>query len=63
MGGQMEDLPVDGLGRDVESDDAPLIAGADYPIYTPYGNEAVAQELRDALQADEALVPPDESPQ
>lgn len=30
-----------------------LASGSQYPIHTPYGNEAAAQSLLDALHADE----------
>jgi hypothetical protein len=30
---------------------ASLAAGVEYPLYTPYGNEAAAQGLLDALHA------------
>jgi hypothetical protein len=33
---------------------APLIPGAEYPVYTPYGNEAAAKVLYEALKAAEA---------
>jgi hypothetical protein len=34
----------------VVEDIAPLVPGAEYPIYTPLGNEAIAQKLWEALK-------------
>jgi hypothetical protein len=32
-------------GASTEKDIYPLVPGAEYPIYTPFGNEAVAEQL------------------
>ena len=50
-GRRMEDVLADWISRGAMSDDtALLVTGAAYPIYTPYGNEAAAQGLLDALK-------------
>jgi hypothetical protein len=47
----MEDVLTDWISRGAVSDDTTLlVASAAYPIYTPYGNEAAAQVLLDALK-------------
>jgi hypothetical protein len=40
----------------------PLMPAAVYPIYTPYGNEAAAQGLLEALHEEEAAARTDEPP-
>ncbi|MHB8625038.1 MAG: hypothetical protein ACYDBJ_07390 [Aggregatilineales bacterium] len=42
---------VRGAERDVES---LIVPGAEYPIYTPFGNEAAAQVLLETLKAHQA---------
>jgi len=55
-GRQVEDVLTDPIRRAVADDDMTLLVpGAGYPIYTPYGNEAVAQGLLDALHAEEGV--------
>ena len=52
-GRQMEDVLINWISRGAVSDDTTLLVpGATYPIYTPYGNEAAAQGLLDALKAE-----------
>jgi len=51
-GRRMEDILTDWIKRGVASEDTTLLMpGVDYPIYTPYGNEAAAQQLLDTLAA------------
>lgn len=52
-GRRMEDVLADWISRGAASDDSTLLVpDAAYPIYTPYGNEAAAQVLLDALKAE-----------
>jgi hypothetical protein len=51
-GCQMEEVLTDWIRRGAASADlASLADGVEYPLYTPYGNEAAAQGLLDALHA------------
>jgi len=51
-GRQMEEVLADWIRCGAASEDtARLITDAEYPIYTPYGNEAAAHGLLDALNA------------
>ena len=51
-GRPMEEVLADWIRRGAASDDmASLAPGVEYPLYTPYGNEAAAQGLLDALHA------------
>ncbi len=55
-GRQVEDVLTDWIRRAVADDDTTLLVpDAEYPIYTPYGNEAVAQRLLNALYAEEGV--------
>jgi hypothetical protein len=56
----MEGLPAEWFDRDIASDEPLLMSDAD-PVYSPYGDESVAQDLLDASQADEAPAPPHDS--
>ncbi len=52
-GRQMADVLTEWLRWGAASEVATLLVhGSDYPIYTPYGNESLAQDLLDALSAD-----------
>lgn len=52
-GRQMADVLTDWLRWGAASEVTTLLMpGADYPIYTPYGNESLAQDLLDALSTD-----------
>ena len=54
-GRQLEDVLTDWITRAAAGEETTLlIPGAAYPIYTPYGNEAAAQGLLDALTSSEA---------
>jgi len=54
-GRPMEDVLPDWISRGAAGDETTrLIPGAEYPIYTPYGNEAAAQGLLNALDAAKA---------
>jgi hypothetical protein len=60
-GRQMEEVLTDWIRRGAMSDDmASLAAGVEYHLYTPYGNEAAAQGLLDALHAASAAQTPDQ---
>lgn len=60
-GRQIEDVLTDWISRGAVSDDTTLLVpGAAYPIYTPYGNEAAAQGLLDALKAEGVRTPTDD---
>jgi hypothetical protein len=49
-GRPLEEVLTDWIRRGAASDDTTSLApGVEYPLYTPYGNEAAAQELLDAL--------------
>ena len=49
-GQALEDVLTAWIRRGAASDDtASLAAGVEYPLYTPYSNEAVAQGLLDTL--------------
>ena len=49
----MADVLTDGLRWGAASEVTTLLVpGAGYPLYTPYGNELLAQDLLDALSAD-----------
>ncbi len=39
------------LANELAEEEALLISGAEYPIYTPLGNEAAAQTLWEVLKA------------
>jgi plasmid stability protein len=55
-GRSVEAVLTEWLERSVLSEDVmDLMAGAEYPIYTPYGNEAAAQTLFEALQESAAI--------
>jgi len=46
---------TESLTRGAERDlDSLIVPGLEYPIYTPFGNEAAAQVLLDALKAHQA---------
>lgn len=52
-GRQMADVLTEWLRWGAASEvTAFLMPGVTYPIYTPYGNESLAQDLLDALSAD-----------
>lgn len=54
-GRQMAEVLTDWIKRGAASDEeAMLVPGAAYPLYTPYGNETAAQELLNVLHAAEA---------
>ena len=54
-GRQLEEVLTDWIRRGAASDETTmLMPGATYPLYTPYGNEAAAQDLLNALRAAEA---------
>jgi hypothetical protein len=54
-GRRMEDVLTDWISRGAIRDDTTLLVpGATYALYTPYGNEAAAQGLLDALKAEGA---------
>ena len=54
-GRPMEDVLTDWISRGAAGDETTwLRPDAAYPIYTPYGNEAAAQGLLDALDAAKA---------
>jgi hypothetical protein len=54
-GRHLEAVLAEWLERGAASEDtSPLVEGTDYPIFTPYRNEAAAQVLLDALGAAEA---------
>lgn len=54
-GRSIEQVLTEWIGRAAANEDSTLlIPGAEYPIYTPYGNEAAAQILLEVLnQANE----------
>ncbi len=53
-GRRMEDVMADWIGRAAANDEVELLVpGATYPIYTPYGNDVAAEELRHALASSE----------
>jgi hypothetical protein len=48
----MEEVLADCIRRGAASADmASLALGVEYPLYTPYGNEAAAQGLLDAMRS------------
>ena len=50
-----EQVLTESLTRGAERDlDSLIVPGLEYPIYTPFGNEAAAQVLLDALKAHQA---------
>jgi hypothetical protein len=49
----LEGLPAEWFDPDIASEEPLLPDEAELPLYTPYGNEPVAQDLLDALHADE----------
>src|SRR5690242_8021233 len=52
-GRQLEDVLTDWIKRGAANDaSTQIVLGAEYPIYTPYGNEKAAQVLLDALHSD-----------
>ena len=54
-GRRLEDVLAEWIGRAAASEETMLLMpDSAYPIYTPYGNEAAAQELLDALTSSEA---------
>jgi hypothetical protein len=54
-GRRLEDVLTEWIGRVAASEEAMLLMpDSAYPIYTPYGNEAAAQELLDALTSSAA---------
>ncbi len=54
-GRPMEDVLTDWIRQGAAHDDSTLLeSGTSYHIYTPYGNEAAAQALLDALHEAEA---------
>jgi len=53
-GRDVADVLTDWLRRGALTDASSIpMPDAGYPIYTPYGNEALAQELLDALHTEE----------
>ena len=54
-GRRLEDVLTDWIGRAAASEETTLLMpGSACPIYTPYGSEAAAQELLNALTSSEA---------
>jgi hypothetical protein len=53
-GQSVEDVLTQWLEQGSTHDIAPLRTDVEYPIYTPYDNEHVAQELWEILKAEEA---------
>jgi hypothetical protein len=54
-GRQLEEVLTEWIGHAAASEETMLLMpGSSYPIYTPYGNEAAAQELLDALTSSAA---------
>ena len=54
-GRRLEDVLTEWIGHAAASEETMLLMpGSAYPIYTPYGYEAAAQELVDALTSSEA---------
>jgi hypothetical protein len=56
----MEDILTDWLRQGAVSDGSIRLPDSEYPLYTPYGNESVAQGLLDALHAEETKASTDE---
>ena len=53
-GRRLEDVLTEWIGHAAGEETMLLMPGSAYPIYTPYGNEAAAQELLDALTSSAA---------
>ena len=54
-GRPLESVLTEWIERGAAGEDvAPLVPGTEYPIVTPYGNEAAARVLLDALKAADA---------
>jgi hypothetical protein len=51
-GRSLEAVLADWLGQAAALDEVGFQSGATYPVITPYGNEAAAQALLDALAVD-----------